>query len=68
MARCQQCDGSGSGSGGYNGECGYCDGTGQGACDACGYPSHRESPAECPELHGHHARRAPQAARGKKLS
>lgn len=47
MARCEHCGGSGSGSGGYNGQCGYCDGTGSGTCDECGYPNHRESPAEC---------------------
>jgi hypothetical protein len=40
MARCEHCDGS-------DDQCNYCDGTGQGACDECGYPSHRESPAEC---------------------
>lgn len=52
MAKCRECDGSGHGSGGYNGQCGYCDGTGKGACDECGYPEHRESPVDCPRSHG----------------
>jgi len=56
MARCEHCGGSGSGSGGYDGRCGYCDGTGSGACGECGYPSHRESPAEC-SSHGSQGRR-----------
>ena len=50
MARCNRCDGSGQGSGGYNGECGYCEGTGQGACDACGC-SRARKPTDCSSHH-----------------
>ena len=44
---CEMCEGTGQGSGGYNGACGYCNGTGKGACTECGYPSTQESPADC---------------------
>ena len=61
MARCEHCGGSGEGSGGYNGACGYCEGSGSGACGECGYPSHRVSPAVCGATHGQ--RQQPRKAR-----
>lgn len=45
---CDNCYGSGEGSGGWRGICGYCDGTGEGACGECGYPSSdRDPPSMC---------------------
>ncbi len=50
--RCDNCDGTGKGSGGYRGVCGYCDGTGEGACGECGYPSSDRNPPSFCDDHG----------------
>jgi hypothetical protein len=49
---CDMCDGSGVGSGGWRGICGYCDGTGEGACAECRYPSSDRNPPSACGDHG----------------
>lgn len=49
---CDHCDGSGVGSGGYNGTCGYCDATGEGTCSSCGYPATMRNPPSMCDDHG----------------
>lgn len=45
---CDNCDGTGEGSGGWRGICGYCGGTGEGACGECRYPlTDRDPPSGC---------------------
>lgn len=51
--RCEHCDGTGEGSGGYPpGVCGYCDGTGAGACSDCRYPANQSTPSASCMNHG----------------